>query len=100
MLVGTRRPIPAAAPAPRPAQDVRQDAALIGAAQPGAETPPAAMPNRPSFAAASNAGSAAVRRPGMRSMPQSAAAASGSGTGFGRTCPRAPHDSRSSVCAD
>lgn len=75
MLVGTRRPIPAAAPAPRPAQDVRQDAALIGAAQPGAETPPAAMPNRPSFAAASNAGSAAVRRPGMRSMPQSAAAA-------------------------
>lgn len=25
---------------------------------------------------------------------------SGSGTGFGGTCPRAPHDSRSSVCAD
>lgn len=75
MLVGTRRPIPAAAPAPRPAQEVRQDAALLGAALPGAETPPAAVPNRPSFAAASNAGSAAVRRPGMSSMPQSAAAA-------------------------
>ena len=75
MLVGTRRPIPAAAPAPRPAQEVRQAGTVLGAAQPGAETPPAVMPNRPSFAAASNAGSAAVRRPGMRSMPQSAAAA-------------------------
>ena len=75
MLVGTRRPIPAAAPAPRPAQEVRQAGTVLGTAQPGVETPPAAMPSRPSFAAASNAGSAAVRRPGMRSMPQSAAAA-------------------------
>ena len=56
MLVGTRRPIPAAAPAPRPAQEVRQAGTVLGAAQPGAETPPAVMPNRPSFAAASNAG--------------------------------------------
>lgn len=42
MLVGTRRPIPAAAPAPRPAQEVRQAGTVLGTAQPGVETPPAA----------------------------------------------------------